>query len=190
MRIGVLTGGGDCPGLNAVIRAIVRKGVEVLGHEFVGYRDGWRGPLEGLTILKTDLWDEAKNTRILVWASRQGARVFGIDISVPTVRQARAAFDDRPDGHPLQGVAGDVRDIPFRDDSFDAIYSMGTIEHFDATERAVAEMARHLVGICEIHLAAECFGEKFHFGEYGSRGSAALVSCRANRADQYNSLMV
>jgi 6-phosphofructokinase 1 len=45
MRIGVLTGGGDCPGLNAVIRAIVRKGVEHLGHEFVGYRDGWHGPL-------------------------------------------------------------------------------------------------------------------------------------------------
>ncbi len=46
MRIGVLTGGGDCPGLNAVIRAIVRKGVEFQGHEFVGYRDGWHGPLE------------------------------------------------------------------------------------------------------------------------------------------------
>jgi 6-phosphofructokinase 1 len=47
MRIGVLTGGGDCPGLNAVIRAVVRKGVGEYGHEFVGYRDGWRGPLEG-----------------------------------------------------------------------------------------------------------------------------------------------
>ena len=47
MRIGVLTGGGDCPGLNAVIRGIVRKGVAEYGHEFVGYRDGWRGPLEG-----------------------------------------------------------------------------------------------------------------------------------------------
>jgi len=47
MRIGVLTGGGDCPGLNAVIRAIVRKGAERLGHEFVGYRDGWHGPLAG-----------------------------------------------------------------------------------------------------------------------------------------------
>jgi phosphofructokinase-like protein len=46
VRIGVLTGGGDCPGLNAVIRAIVRKGVGEFGHEFVGYRDGWRGPLE------------------------------------------------------------------------------------------------------------------------------------------------
>nr|MBA3302004.1 6-phosphofructokinase [Thermoleophilaceae bacterium] len=47
MRIGVLTGGGDCPGLNAVIRAVVRKGVDVHGHAILGYRDGWRGPLEG-----------------------------------------------------------------------------------------------------------------------------------------------
>ena len=46
MRIGVLTGGGDCPGLNAVIRAVVRKGISVYGYEFVGFRDGWRGPLE------------------------------------------------------------------------------------------------------------------------------------------------
>jgi phosphofructokinase-like protein len=49
VRIGVLTGGGDCPGLNAVIRAVVRKGVGILGHEFIGFRDGWRGPLEGNT---------------------------------------------------------------------------------------------------------------------------------------------
>ena len=46
MRIGVLTGGGDCPGLNAVIRAIVRKGIDHHGLEIVGFRDGWRGPLE------------------------------------------------------------------------------------------------------------------------------------------------
>jgi ATP-dependent phosphofructokinase / diphosphate-dependent phosphofructokinase len=51
MRIGVLTGGGDCPGLNAVIRAVVRKGVEVHGDQFVGFKDGWRGPLEGDTTL-------------------------------------------------------------------------------------------------------------------------------------------
>src|SRR3954453_2260484 len=46
MRIGVLTGGGDCPGLNAVIRAIVRKGIDRYGHAIIGFRDGWRGPLE------------------------------------------------------------------------------------------------------------------------------------------------
>ncbi len=49
MRVGVLTGGGDCPGLNAVIRAVVRKGVTEYGFEFVGFRDGWRGPLENHT---------------------------------------------------------------------------------------------------------------------------------------------
>src|SRR5262249_55737575 len=47
MRVGVLTGGGDCPGLNAVIRAVVRKGVARYKQEFIGFRDGWRGPLEG-----------------------------------------------------------------------------------------------------------------------------------------------
>ncbi len=50
MRVGVLTGGGDCPGLNAVIRAVVRRGVHEYGYEFVGFRDGWRGPLEGITV--------------------------------------------------------------------------------------------------------------------------------------------
>ncbi|MFM8793050.1 MAG: 6-phosphofructokinase [Solirubrobacterales bacterium] len=47
MKVGVLTGGGDCPGLNAVIRAVVRRGTREFGFQFVGYRDGWRGPLEG-----------------------------------------------------------------------------------------------------------------------------------------------
>ena len=50
MRVGMLTGGGDCPGLNAVIRGAVRKGVKEHGHEFVGFRDGWRGPLENDTM--------------------------------------------------------------------------------------------------------------------------------------------
>ena len=50
MRVGVLTGGGDCPGLNAVIRALVRRGTAEFGYEFVGFRDGWRGPLEGDTV--------------------------------------------------------------------------------------------------------------------------------------------
>ena len=57
MRIGVLTGGGDCPGLNAVIRAVVRKGEGVYGHELVGFRHGWRGLVDdeaiGLTIAGT-----------------------------------------------------------------------------------------------------------------------------------------
>ncbi|MGH3407910.1 MAG: 6-phosphofructokinase, partial [Streptosporangiaceae bacterium] len=51
MRVGVLTGGGDCPGLNAVIRAVVRTGAAEHGFEFIGFRDGWRGPLEGDTMV-------------------------------------------------------------------------------------------------------------------------------------------
>jgi len=101
--------------------------------------------LDGLRILKTDLWDEAKNTRILAWASRHGASAYGIDISGPTVTQARGAFDTAPaGGSRLKGAVGDVRALPFGDGSFDAIYSMGTIEHFDETEQAVEEIARVL----------------------------------------------
>jgi len=51
MRVGLLTGGGDCPGLNAVIRAVVRTGAVEHEHEFIGFRDGWRGPLEGDTMV-------------------------------------------------------------------------------------------------------------------------------------------
>jgi len=49
MKIGILTGGGDCPGLNAVIRAIVRKGIFHHNDEFVGFLEGWRGVLENIT---------------------------------------------------------------------------------------------------------------------------------------------
>ena len=52
-RIGILTGGGDCPGLNAVIRAVVRKGVNNYGHTIVGYRDGWRGVLDNRIVQLT-----------------------------------------------------------------------------------------------------------------------------------------
>ena len=50
MRIGMLTGGGDCPGLNAVIRAAVRKGILHHGDEFVGFMEGWRGVLDDVTM--------------------------------------------------------------------------------------------------------------------------------------------
>jgi 6-phosphofructokinase 1 len=45
-RIGLLTGGGDCPGLNPVIRALVRKGIDAYGHEIIGFRKGWKGVLD------------------------------------------------------------------------------------------------------------------------------------------------
>jgi SAM-dependent methyltransferase len=96
--------------------------------------------LDGLRVLKTDLWDEAKNTRILAWAARRGARAFGIDISPPIAARARAAFDRGA----LHAAVADVRELPFADGSFDAVYSMGTIEHFRDSERALAEIVRVL----------------------------------------------
>lgn len=50
MRVGLLTGGGDCPGLNAVIGAVVKKGINHYGDEFVGFLEGWRGVLDNNTI--------------------------------------------------------------------------------------------------------------------------------------------
>jgi ATP-dependent phosphofructokinase / diphosphate-dependent phosphofructokinase len=50
MRLGILTGGGDCPGLNAVIRAIVRQSIRRYGSECVGYLEGWRGPVENIVM--------------------------------------------------------------------------------------------------------------------------------------------
>src|SRR5579884_3538566 len=56
-KVGILTGGGDCPGLNAVIRAVVRK-IHNAGGECVGLLEGWRGLVEAncrpLTVLETD----------------------------------------------------------------------------------------------------------------------------------------
>ena len=50
MRVAMLTGGGDCPGLNAVMRAVVRKGEREFGDELLGFRDGWKGVIEGTTV--------------------------------------------------------------------------------------------------------------------------------------------
>ena len=50
MRVALLTGGGDCPGLNAVIRAAVRKGILHYGDEFVGFMEGWRGVIDDTTM--------------------------------------------------------------------------------------------------------------------------------------------
>src|SRR5262249_29185278 len=62
MRIGILTGGGDCPGLNAVIRAIVRTCDARYGSSVVGFQDGWRGLLENR---RMQLQNDDRNDRLL-----------------------------------------------------------------------------------------------------------------------------
>lgn len=96
--------------------------------------------LAGCRLFKTDLWDEARNTRILAWARDAGARVYGIDISAPIVRTAARNLGPAPLAAPI----ADVRDLPFPDGIFDAVYSMGTIEHFEDSEKAMREIARVL----------------------------------------------
>jgi 6-phosphofructokinase 1 len=83
MRIGVLTGGGDCPGLNAVIRALVRKGIDVYGHEILGFRHGWRGVMDDDTIALT-----IEGTRGLV---HRGGTILGTSRTNPLTSDAATA---------------------------------------------------------------------------------------------------
>src|SRR5258705_13251467 len=110
MRIGVLTGGGDCPGLNAVIRAIVRKGINDHGHEFVGFRYGWAGVLNNEAIDLT-----LDSTRGIL---HRGGTILGSSRTNPYkvddgVDQVRASMDARGldalipiGGEDTLGVAG------------------------------------------------------------------------------------
>jgi phosphofructokinase-like protein len=90
MRIGVLTGGGDCPGLNAVIRAVTRKGIEAHGWEVVGFRNGWQGPLEGLTrpIGLDDVEDILARGGTILGSSRTNP--FKVDGGVDKIRKVLA----------------------------------------------------------------------------------------------------
>ena len=92
MRIGVLTGGGDCPGLNAVIRAVVRTAVGKYGHSVVGFEDGWRGLLEDR---KVRLLNDDRNDRLLA----KGGTVLGTARTNPEklkagIDQIKRTLDD------------------------------------------------------------------------------------------------
>jgi SAM-dependent methyltransferase len=85
--------------------------------------------LRGRRILKTDLWDEAKNSRILRWAAERGAEAYGIDISSATLREALSAFQVSRNHFSPRFIISDVRSIGFASNYFDYLYSMGTVEH-------------------------------------------------------------
>jgi 6-phosphofructokinase 1 len=104
----MLTGGGDCPGLNAVIRAVVRSGIDEFGDQFVGFRDGWRGVLESSYM---DLDIEA--TRGIL---PRGGTILGSsrtnpykrDDGVPLVRETLARLDIEG----LIAIGGEDRRVP------------------------------------------------------------------------------
>lgn len=75
MKIGILTSGGDCPGLNAVIRGSVLKGIKAYDYDFVGFRDGWRGVVEG------DIVDLPRTS--VRGISKQGGTILGTSRTNP-----------------------------------------------------------------------------------------------------------
>jgi SAM-dependent methyltransferase len=100
------------------------------------------GDLAGKRVLKLDLWNEAFNTRILHWMAGQGAEAYGLDVSGVVARQARR--NTCALGQRARMVGADIREVPFPDASFDAVYTMGTIEHIDEYPQALAEVHRVL----------------------------------------------
>lgn len=100
------------------------------------------GGLAGKRVLKLDLWNEAFNTRILHWMADQGAEAHGLDLSRLVAH--RAHRNTRRAGHAPRLVRADIRELPYATGSFDAVYTMGTIEHIDEYAQAVAEVRRVL----------------------------------------------
>ncbi len=100
------------------------------------------GDLRGKKILKLDLWNEAFNTRILDWMRAQGAEVVGLDLSRVVAERARR--NAVAAGHPLRLLRADIRELPFPTGSFDAVYTMGTIEHIDEYRDSLREIQRVL----------------------------------------------
>jgi 6-phosphofructokinase 1 len=123
MRIGVLTGGGDCPGLNAVIRAVVRKGVSTYGHELVGFRGGWAGVLENDTV-PLDL----QSTRGIL---PRGGTILGTSRTNPFTSE---------DG--VRSVLDNIRDR-----SLDAVVAIGGEDTLGAASRLHAEHGLPILGV-------------------------------------------
>ncbi|HHF43297.1 MAG TPA: class I SAM-dependent methyltransferase [Candidatus Aminicenantes bacterium] len=99
-------------------------------------------PLEGKLFLKTDLWNEVKNTRILNWSMTQGASAFAFDVSDRVTQQARENLLEHVPS-PCLCIA-DIRWLPYQDKSFDCLYSMGTAEHTPEYKLAFQELYRVL----------------------------------------------
>ncbi|MCK4667546.1 methyltransferase domain-containing protein [Candidatus Dependentiae bacterium] len=90
------------------------------------------------TFLKLDLWNEAINTNILFEVAKSGIECFGLDISEGIVQ--RAYNKSRFEGVDINFVIGDIFNLPFKKNSFDYLYTMGTIEHSKNMESIVSQI--------------------------------------------------
>ncbi|MBI2024666.1 MAG: class I SAM-dependent methyltransferase [Candidatus Harrisonbacteria bacterium] len=93
-------------------------------------------------ILKLDLWNEAHHTAILTYIHHFYDEVHAIDISPDVVRQALKKLEEK--NIKVKAVIGDMRKMPYPDNSFDYVYTMGTIEHIPRPQDAMEEIFRVL----------------------------------------------
>lgn len=122
MKIGVLTSGGDCPGLNAVIRGIVRKGIRSHDDTFVGIRDGWRG------LLEDDMFDMSMiDVRGL---SGRGGTILGTSRT-----------------HPYEGGGPDRMREVMASHGIDAIIAIGGEGTLAGASRLVTEEGLNIIGV-------------------------------------------
>ena len=122
MRVGVLTGGGDCPGLNAVIRAVARRSFS-RGHEVVGIREGWRGLVEGRF--------EPLGPREVSGLLPRGGTILGTSRTNP---------------YRLEGGVESVRE-GFAREALDALVAIGGEDTLGVATRMHAEHAFPVVGV-------------------------------------------
>jgi ATP-dependent phosphofructokinase / diphosphate-dependent phosphofructokinase len=115
MRVGMLTGGGDCPGLNAVLRAAVRKGETVYGDELLGFVDGWRGVVQNQA--------EPMSVDRMRGTLPRGGTVLG---------------SSRTNPYKLDGGVDSVRST-FADNKLDALIAIGGEDTLGVAARLTAE---------------------------------------------------
>jgi ATP-dependent phosphofructokinase / diphosphate-dependent phosphofructokinase len=122
MRVAILTGGGDCPGLNAVIRAVGRR-CQAGGHEVIGVREGWRGLVDGIF--------QPLGSREISGILPRGGTIIGTSRTNP---------------FKLEGGVERVLDT-FRRERLDALVAVGGEDTLGVATRLYAEQQFPVVGV-------------------------------------------
>ena len=107
---------------------------------FASVIDHFKINLNHKKLLKLDLWNESTHTSLLEQFYKKGADIYGVDISKVIVDRADSNFKNIPH----QFKVGDIRKLPFEDNQFDTVFSIGTIEHIKDSQKAINENYRVL----------------------------------------------
>ena len=107
---------------------------------FASVIDYFKINLNNKKLLKLDLWNESTHTSLLEQFYKKGAYIYGVDISKVIVDKANSNFKNIPH----QFKVGDIRKLPFDDNQFDIVFSLGTIEHIKYSQKAIYENYRVL----------------------------------------------